>query len=61
MVGRKHRVFVFLKVNDVNLLRFAAWLAETRAALKTMCPIPEPVKPVCNFSLAKVDSGIALR
>lgn len=47
-------------VDDVTFLKFSAWLRGTRAALSTIRAIPKLVDSVWDFSLAKLDSGVAL-
>lgn len=61
MLDRKHRPYVFLKVDDMKFLRFAARPRGTQASFESMRVIPEQAKFVWNFSLAKENSGVALR
>lgn len=60
MIDKRHRAYVFLKMDGVKFLRFAAWLRQKDAAIVQSGAILEKLKLVWDSSLARMDSGVAV-
>lgn len=55
----RRRAYVFLNIDNLSILSFAAWLCESRAALVQVGSSLELVESMWDFNLEDVDSGVA--